>query len=354
MTKSKKQEASIPVSELRLMASTFGNIQSLENTDHNKDAMLGSFSFSHQFGGIKIHINRSTEKQNLSISSELSPRLSFTILFEGEIDFSLGGTKHHIGHRYSDAVECSAYVLGRDEIFTRYLKEGMTIAKMNIAVEYDWLISRCNNQHQRQQIINLFQQHAVVNHWPACDRVIELANLLMNNQDTDIEQTLQNEYRAIELVSTCTKVLIDSLKDREPTINTISRDFLAEGRTNLKQMVNACLPVCDTLEDIADKLTLSVSTLQRKFKQDHGMTVIKYVRIQKLEMARSGLMFKNLSIGEASYLAGYNHASNFVTAFKKQFGITPSTLLIQLQERMPNSIPQERPAPARLMDSSLE
>ncbi|TCS39774.1 helix-turn-helix transcriptional regulator [Reinekea marinisedimentorum] len=307
----------------------------LKSKDPNKKTILGSFNLHYHLGGVEIHINRSTEIKNLSISSKLSPQLSFSILFEGEIDFSLGRTIHHIGNRYNHAVECSAYVLEREETFTRYLKDGMTISKMNVSVGYDWLISRCHSEHQHQQINKLFKQHAVIHHWPACNRVIELANLLMNNDDIDIEQTLQNEYRAIELVSMCVKILIDSLKEQKTKIITSNRDLLEEGRTTLKQAVNTCIPECDNLEDIADKLKLSVSTLQRRFKQEHGITVIKYVRAQKLEMARSGLLFNNLSIGEASYLAGYTHASNFVTAFKKQFGITPSTLILQLQKRIP-------------------
>lgn len=335
VTNDNKQKELAPESESCLMASSFATTNTSKEFDFNKNPMLGSLDFSHQFNGIEIHTSRLTEIQTMSSSSKLSPKLSINILFEGQVEFSLGGTKHHLGSRYASAVECSAFVLNHDELFTRYLKAGMTIAKMNIIVDYNWIKSRCTSPYQHQQIEHLFQHHAVVSHWPACDRVIELANLLMNNGGASLEQKLQNEYRAIELVSTCIEVLIDSLKDKPPTINTSSRDFLVEGKISLKQMVNACLPECKSLEDIAHKLTLSVSTLQRKFKQDYNMTVIEYVRIQKLEMARSGLLFKNLSIGEAAYLAGYNHSSNFVTAFKKQFGITPSTLLLGLHQTTP-------------------
>jgi AraC-like DNA-binding protein len=291
--------------------------------------------FSHHFGEIKIQINRLTETQDMSTLSERPPGLTINILFEGEVDFALGNEMHYLGRRYPNAVECSAYVLAHSEIFTRYQKAGRTIAKMNISVDYSWLISRCTSPLQHQQVEHLFQYHAVVSHWPACDRVIELANLLMNNGRSGIEQTLQNEYRTIELVSTVIEVLIDSLTGPQLSDKTSSRDFLEEGRVTLKQMVNASLPGCNNLKDIANKLQLSVSTLQRKFKQNYNMTVIEYVRIQRLEMARSGLLFKDLSIGEASYLAGYNHTSNFITAFKKQFGLTPTALLTDLQKRTP-------------------
>lgn len=57
------------------------------------------------------------------------------------------------------------------------------------------------------------------------------------------------------------------------------------------------------------------------------MTVIDYMRQRSLEGARSAMMQEGLSLGEAAYLAGYKYPSNFVTAFRKQFPITPSELM---------------------------
>ena len=59
------------------------------------------------------------------------------------------------------------------------------------------------------------------------------------------------------------------------------------------------------------------------------MSVLEFIREKKLEKARSMLVIERKSIGEAAYYSGYKHVSNFVTAFKKQFTVTPSELLKQ-------------------------
>lgn len=43
--------------------------------------------------------------------------------------------------------------------------------------------------------------------------------------------------------------------------------------------------------------------------------------------AKEALEQNGISIGEAAYLAGYNHPSNFISAFRKPFGHTPGELL---------------------------
>ena len=86
-----------------------------------------------------------------------------------------------------------------------------------------------------------------------------------------------------------------------------------------------CNPV--SLEEIANTIGLSISTLQRRFKKDYGTTVVDYIRQKRLEKARTAIAINGLSIGEAAYQAGYNHSSNFITAFKKRFNITPASLL---------------------------
>lgn len=68
---------------------------------------------------------------------------------------------------------------------------------------------------------------------------------------------------------------------------------------------------------------MSVSNLQRRFKQSLDMTVSGYIRHRRLEIARQNLEHGLMSITEAAYEAGYHHPSNFTNAFKKVFGVAP-------------------------------
>ncbi|RAH98427.1 hypothetical protein DLJ53_27450 [Acuticoccus sediminis] len=78
------------------------------------------------------------------------------------------------------------------------------------------------------------------------------------------------------------------------------------------------------LEDVARAVGASVSTLQRLFHAVHGASIYGVVRERRLVEARLALEGGSLSITEAAERAGYRSPANFATAFKRQFGVSPS------------------------------
>ena len=81
-----------------------------------------------------------------------------------------------------------------------------------------------------------------------------------------------------------------------------------------------------SLESIARRFSMSVSNLQRRFKQSYNLTINGYIRHRRLDIARLHLERGLVSITEAAYEAGYQHPSNFTNAFKKAFGVPPHEL----------------------------
>ena len=79
-----------------------------------------------------------------------------------------------------------------------------------------------------------------------------------------------------------------------------------------------------SLDDLAQAVQLSRSTLQRLFKTFHGVSAFEYLRRRNLELARAALNGRGLSVKEAAYLAGYSSAANFSTAYRRHFGESPS------------------------------
>lgn len=80
------------------------------------------------------------------------------------------------------------------------------------------------------------------------------------------------------------------------------------------------------LNQVASDMGMSVSNLQRVFRASYGQTIGEYIRQRRLEIARDAIVRERKSIGEAAYLAGYLHTSNFTNAFKRLFGVPPGTL----------------------------
>jgi len=78
------------------------------------------------------------------------------------------------------------------------------------------------------------------------------------------------------------------------------------------------------VNDICEQLGLSRIQLYRKVKAVLGYSVNDYINSVRLKKARHLLSSSEHTISEISYMVGYSSAPYFSTAFKNQFGMTPS------------------------------
>ena len=77
-----------------------------------------------------------------------------------------------------------------------------------------------------------------------------------------------------------------------------------------------------TLERLADLCFISKYHLAHQFKACTGMPVYRYIIKQRVTAARN-LICSGLSATEACMQCGFNDYSNFLKAFKREFGCTP-------------------------------
>ncbi len=78
------------------------------------------------------------------------------------------------------------------------------------------------------------------------------------------------------------------------------------------------------LKDLCAFMNLSEMHLQRIFKEAYGITIVRYIREQKLIVAKHLLSTTFLKISEISDKLSYDNPKCFATLFKKHFGISPS------------------------------
>ena len=81
-----------------------------------------------------------------------------------------------------------------------------------------------------------------------------------------------------------------------------------------------------TLGRLAQTAGTSISSLKRKFTDLYGIPVGAYLRLVRMEEAKVALETGQMSIAQAAHIAGYQHAGNFSSAFRKCYGILPSDL----------------------------
>ncbi|MFW2372635.1 MAG: helix-turn-helix domain-containing protein, partial [Gammaproteobacteria bacterium] len=322
-----KKNVQIHLSDIWQMNDTVGLLHHDNNRDPDTLVMRGHCNYRRHKGGLSVHCIRAVELQNISNAVELPPGISFNLIFEGAINISLGGNQYQLGSHNIDGVECSSIVLVQPEVLTRHMKKGMHVHKVNLFVERDWLESRCQNQVEEEQLAKIFHQHAEFRNWTLSQNTEHLAGqfIKQTSEDNSLSGQLELEHMTIQLLSAVINELLHQVNNSDSTSRTLSLNNIRHQQ--LKHRIDATLQEYRSLNEIATSMGISTSTLQRKFKASYGMTVIDYIRQRRLEIARAALTVQGLSIGEAAYLAGYNHPSNFVTAFKKRFSITPAALV---------------------------
>lgn len=86
------------------------------------------------------------------------------------------------------------------------------------------------------------------------------------------------------------------------------------------------------IEGIAREVGISETTLKANFKLMYGQSIFQYFRQKQMESARVLLENGTYTVKEIAYRFGYENASKFSAAFKKQFEVLPSELLAILKE----------------------
>jgi transcriptional regulator GlxA family with amidase domain len=78
-----------------------------------------------------------------------------------------------------------------------------------------------------------------------------------------------------------------------------------------------------TVDDLAKRLAVSRRSLERRFKQATGNTIIEYLQRVRVEVAKRSFEASRKNISEVMYDTGYSDSKAFRNVFKKITGLTP-------------------------------
>lgn len=88
-----------------------------------------------------------------------------------------------------------------------------------------------------------------------------------------------------------------------------------------------------SLKLLEDKYKVSRFKLCRDFSQSIGISPIHYLNSVRLENAKKLLLFSHMNINEISSNIGFENTNNFITLFKKKYGVTPGRFRQMAQEQ---------------------
>ncbi|MEE2730591.1 MAG: AraC family transcriptional regulator [Pseudomonadota bacterium] len=271
--------------------------------------------------GIYVHTTDSLETEDRDVPLRRSSCLTIGVLLEGELEFSLEG-EHHCLQAGAD-LGCPVFVIATPQPTTllRHVRRGRSLRKVQVSLEPSWIDQQ--EGYCATLTSTLSDWLGCDNrawHWSGDDSIAHLAQRILQPVagSADLQQ-VQTEFFAVELLQAVARTAQRCCPPGTPSLNNPASQPLDKARHYIEHHWQECL----NLNQIAQQVGLSVSTLQRQFKATYGQTVVHFIRSQRLRHARTALEEQRLSIGEAAFLAGYRHPSNFVTAYKREFGITP-------------------------------
>ncbi|RBP50728.1 AraC family transcriptional regulator [Arenicella xantha] len=295
----------------------------------SKPILNGQFRYHAFQNGLSMHSVNATEQQDASNAIELPPGLSINFIFSGIVEFEFAQQSHTL-QPIDDEASCSVIVNSRQEVMKRRMKKGEYVEKLNIFVELPWLESRCQSSIDRKNLNSLLSRTSVLSWTPTKQTQKKAKRLLKLDQAMSFMQVMHAEQLTIEILTQC----LNDLNNRIEPHNDAATQLLNDHSLRLKAAINEHLEVHNTVGDVASALNMSERTLQRKFQRHYGECISSYIKQRKMEHAKVALLINRKTVGEAAYIAGYKHTPNFINAFKKLTGMTPSAFVRSNQEQI--------------------
>jgi AraC-like DNA-binding protein len=81
-----------------------------------------------------------------------------------------------------------------------------------------------------------------------------------------------------------------------------------------------------TLDQLAVRYNVTADTLNNDFKKEFGQAIFSFITEQRLLEAYAVIEKSSVPIKIISENLGYSHPNHFLSAFRKKFGVTPSSL----------------------------
>jgi two-component system, response regulator YesN len=205
--------------------------------------------------------------------------------------------------------------------------------------KYDFTLLTFYQMHQPAPYIEKLADELV-------DQEIGNAVMLPGDSNQSVLITLPEEWflveeslsRELDIPVRLVKCELQSLQEIHEKYNHLQSELENQNYRSIqrldeleaKQRMNDIISYVETyymedmsLERLANRFFFSREHISRKFKQETGMTLSKYITKLRIDQAKRWLKESDESIFSISTMLGYQDEKYFSKLFKKEVGITP-------------------------------
>ena len=127
-------------------------------------------------------------------------------------------------------------------------------------------------------------------------------------------------------------LLLSQTQDAE-TIQVILSQLFSPATYTFKQIIEANLFSPASVEELAQKNNLSVSSFKREFKKLYNDSPANYIKNKRLERAAELLLVSEERITDIAFDCGFNDLANFTKSFHDKYDTTPSNYRLKLNRK---------------------
>lgn len=270
---------------------------------------------------LRIHATDIIEVRNHEAKAIINPAITCSLILHGKAEGTIGGKPYCLDGTKGP----TGYIWAMNEpmLWTRILRKNSHVRKVNIRIDREWLWQevQANSDDELCRFLRSLMEHPVnIQQWHPSKRALSLAEQLL--QPTAVSpflEKLQNESKALDLLGEAF-VSLQNTTLKPEMAQTVDKAQLI--RTYIESNIANALD----LKTIARGVGMAINTMQRTFKQSYNMTIMDYLRERRLETAKEAMIHDGLTIAQAAFKAGYTSPSNFATAFKRVYGVSPSQI----------------------------
>ncbi|ANI30955.1 AraC family transcriptional regulator [Yersinia entomophaga] len=278
--------------------------------------LFGDFQVLRLNPHLILHTANVTNLYDIKTQNCLAPSLKLAIVVSGSANISFGGKPLELHEKGPS----SLISLVENTLFTRHGKKNGHERTLTLTFDREWLYGDLLPQEGGwEKLYDFTQQHLAIHLWQPSVQAISIAQQIASAPPyrTPLER-LRCESQCIGLIIEAFSSLEQSSQQQNKIslrgLNRIQqlRDWLESGEAD--QL---------SLQELAQSINMSPSTLQRRFRENYNVTVFEYLRHCRLKRAMLALKKEGVSIDQAAAIAGYTSSANFATALRRTFNITP-------------------------------
>jgi AraC-like DNA-binding protein len=291
---------------------------------HKDTAIHGRMNNMRGHSGLFVHATDTVEAHDLLAEWEMSPACTVAVMLEGDLVVKLDGLDVRLGPGAGqDGATGHIWSLTQVSKMVRLSRKGTRVRKVIITVPWDW-IDRilADKDLPNRNLAKFAATHRGYATWRPSLHAVALAEQIINPSRAPAPLArMAVESRAIEILREALESLIATESEAPCAAPATKTQAKAQA---VRAYIRARFTENPSLKRMARDLGMSVGTMQTAFKSVYGRTIADFCRELRLEHARIAIEREGKSVAEAAYGAGYSNPANFSTAFKRQFGLSPS------------------------------